>query len=160
MTYITMEIRITRGPSAEPERAEDKPRPKTYLVAASEGTSSTSINTAQAAFMLPLDVEQRLHHILVNHNLRYLEGQAGSVKDFGIELFSYLFRSEVGMLYSEVGMLYHEIKTRAVQQRSGIRLRLRIVPAELSTLPWELLHDNEQYLCLSSHPKILFARVP
>src|SRR5579859_839622 len=146
MSYIALEIRITRGQSLEPG--------KTYLVSASEIKSHGPVNHAQAAFTISMDIEQRLNYILDEYKLRkkVVEGQAAA-KSFGIELFNYLFQAEVKNFYDEV-------KARAARQQSVIRLRLQIVPAELSTLPWELLHDGEQYLCLSSRPKILFARVP
>jgi ABC-type branched-subunit amino acid transport system substrate-binding protein len=108
----------------------------TYLVSASEIESRNPIKTAQATFTI--DIEQQLEVDL---------------KSFGIKLFNTLFRSEVKKLYDE-------IKIRARKQRAVIRLRLQIKPPELSTLPWELLYDDKQYLCLSRNPKILFARVP
>src|SRR5437667_6270068 len=146
MNYITLEIRIARGQSSEPEKA--------YLVSASEIMSHGTAKTAQAAFTISSDIDQRFYQILVGSGLRDtqpFEGQATRVKSFGTELFNYLFQPEVEKLY-------YEIKTLAARQQAVIRLRLQIVPPELSTLPWELLHDNEQYLCLNHHPTILFAR--
>jgi ABC-type branched-subunit amino acid transport system substrate-binding protein/CHAT domain-containing protein len=148
MNYITMEIRITRGQSLEAGN--------TYLVSASEIMHRGPVNPAQAMFTLSSDIEERLNQILTESKLRNtqaLEEQAARAKSFGIELFNALFQSEVKKLY-------HELKAKAVSPQSAMRLRLQIVPPELSTLPWELLHDGEQYLCLSGHPKILFARVP
>src|SRR5579859_5330698 len=146
MNYITLEIRIATGQSVE----------NTYLVSASEIKHRGSVNPVQAMFTLSSDIEERLHQLLVDSRLRNtgaLEEQTARAKSIGIELFDSLFQSEVKKLY-------HDVKTRSVQQQSVMRLRLQIVPPELSTLPWELLHDNEQYLCLNRHPMILFARVP
>jgi len=148
MSYITLEIRMTRDQGPEPER--------TYLVSVSEIKSDGRANRVRAAFTMPMDMEQRIHQLLIDTRLRdtrSLEGQAMVAKKLGIELFNSLFQLEVKRLYDRV-------KARAVKEQYGICLRLRIVPAELSTLPWELLHDGERYLCLSSYPKILFARMP
>jgi ABC-type branched-subunit amino acid transport system substrate-binding protein len=148
MNYITMEIRITRGQSLEAGN--------TYLVSASEVMHRGSANPAQTMFTISSDTEQRLNEILIDSKLRAREAPeepAARAKEFGMKLFNYLFNSDVEKLY-------YEIKTRAMRQRSVIRLHLLIRPAELSTVPWELLHDDDQYLCLNSSPKILLARIP
>jgi hypothetical protein len=148
MNDITLEMRITRDQSSEPEKA--------YLVSASEITSQGTVQTAQAKFTISSDIDQRFSQILVGSGLRDTqppEGQTTRLKSLGIELFDCLFQSEVERLY-------RDIKAMAVRQQVVIRLRLQIVPAELSTLPWELLHDKEQYLCLRNRPTILFTRVP
>jgi ABC-type branched-subunit amino acid transport system substrate-binding protein len=148
MSYITLEIRVTRGQSLEPGTA--------YLVSASANMPHDAVKFAQAAFTISSfsDIEQRLNQILVGSKLRDTgvpKDPAAYAKSFGVELFNYLF-------LEDVKKLYHEIKAVAEWQQSIIRLRLQIAPPELSTWPWELLHDNEQYLCLSR--LILFARVP
>lgn len=146
MNYITIDIFITKDQSTE--------LGNTYLVGASEKTTHSPV-FAQASFTISTNIEQRLHKILTENNLRAPEGQASHMKDLGIELFNYIFQNDTPMK-----RLYENVKYRAAQQPSVIRLRLHIAPAELSTLPWELLHDATEYLCLSSRPKFLFARVP
>jgi ABC-type branched-subunit amino acid transport system substrate-binding protein/CHAT domain-containing protein len=174
MPYITLNIRITAAAPTENSTSE---LGHAYVVSASVNSTSRTVlkeiispddpgnpndpenpenpgKPAQAAFIISSNIEERLHQILIESSLRTREEAAQRAKKLGIELFNYLFQPEIKTLYQK-------IKDK-VQQRQQfvIRLRLQIVPAELSTLPWELLHDGEEYLCLNSHPKILFARVP
>ena len=68
-----------------------------------------------------------------------------TVQDFGRKLFTALFTGEVGKRYA-VSQL------AASNHGKGLRLKLRILSAELAALPWEFLYDpgRSEYICLSS----------
>ena len=73
-----------------------------------------------------------------------------NVQDFGRALFDFLMTGEIRSLY--------DVSQReAAQQGMGLRLKLRIQPPELSSLPWEYLFDSRiaEYVCLSSQTPIV-----
>ena len=57
----------------------------------------------------------------------------------------------------DVDNLYHESRIQAKQQGMGLRIKLRIQPPELSTLPWEFLFDRrvDEYVCLSTNTPLV-----
>ena len=73
-----------------------------------------------------------------------------TVQEFGRALFDALF---VG----EIRSRYDVSKQQAVQQQKGLRLRLRIQPPDLASLPWEFLYDSREaeYVCLSSSTPVV-----
>jgi hypothetical protein len=79
-----------------------------------------------------------------------------SIQKFGEALFTALFTGEIGILY-EVS------RAIARNKGKGLRVKLRIQPAELAALPWEFLYDprHEQYLCLSDDtPVVRYLDIP
>ncbi|CAG0935156.1 hypothetical protein TFLX_03988 [Thermoflexales bacterium] len=72
------------------------------------------------------------------------------VRDFGQQLFEMLFREDLGRLY-------RASQVEAEQQGKGLRLKLRIRPPELATLPWEFLFDSDRddYVNLSHFTPIV-----
>jgi hypothetical protein len=78
------------------------------------------------------------------------------VQDFGQALFQ-------ALLGGQVGACYDETLRKAKRQNKGLRLKLRIQPPELATLPWEFLYDPDRnaYLSLSSKtPLVRYVDVP
>lgn len=73
-----------------------------------------------------------------------------TVQDFGRDLFAALICGEVRSRY-DVSL------SKAAQQDKGLRLKLRIRPPELATLPWEFIFDERQgeYLSLSRKTPII-----
>lgn len=73
-----------------------------------------------------------------------------TVQEFGRALFDALFTGEIRNRYDVS-------KQQGVQQRKGLRLKLRIQPPDLASLPWEFLYDprEAEYLCLSSSTPIV-----
>lgn len=63
------------------------------------------------------------------------ETDEGFLVELGKKLHGYLFGGEVGILFSES---YGDVSQDG---DSGLRVRLRIVPPEISALPWELLYS-------------------
>ena len=83
-----------------------------------------------------------------HRRVRSPEDQA--VQDFGQTLFDALISGQVRTCYA---MSLRE----AARQDKGVRLRLRIRPPELSSLPWEFLYDPERaaYVSLSRQTPIV-----
>lgn len=67
------------------------------------------------------------------------------VQEFGAQLFRFLFQDHL------VGHLA-AVRSQAARDSRTVKLRLRIRPPELASLPWELLYDpdRDDYLCLSA----------
>ncbi len=66
-------------------------------------------------------------------------------REFGQRLFEFAFPSEV-RTHLSLG------RQRAAQERTQVRVRLRVGPPELAVLPWEFLYDpgRDDYVCLST----------
>jgi len=64
-----------------------------------------------------------------------LASELKEIKAFGGELFDALFQGPVGSCYESSLRI-------AISQSKGLRLKLRIEPPELATLPWEFLYDK------------------
>jgi hypothetical protein len=101
---------------------------------------------ARETMTFPFDevaLESRLDKLqiaLLRSSGRYraiLSPEERIVQDFGRELFDALFTGAVWDRYS-VSL------DKARRERSGLRLKLRIQPPELATLPWEFLYDARQ----------------
>ena len=92
---------------------------------------------------------------------RHIGSRVGSQEDrtvqqFGRALFDALFTGEIRSRYDVS-------KQQGVQQKKGLRLRLRIQPPDLASLPWEFLYDprEAEYLCLSSStPVVRYLELP
>ena len=84
------------------------------------------------------------------HRRTVLTPHEESVKNFGHALFDALFSGDVRSCY-DVSI------ERARREGRGLRLKLSVLPPELSTLPWEFLYDPRQaeYICLSQNTPIV-----
>jgi hypothetical protein len=73
----------------------------------------------------------------------------------GKTLFDALFTGEIRSRY-DVSLLLAE------KQDRGLRIRLRILPPELATIPWELLFDSRtDFICLSERrPLVRYIELP
>lgn len=81
---------------------------------------------------------------------RALTSEEEQVQHFGRELFEALM---VGDIRSRFDLL----QERAQRQGAGVRIRLRIQPPEVATLPWEFLYDGRrgEYVCLSLNTPVV-----
>lgn len=72
------------------------------------------------------------------------------VRAFGQQIFE-------ALLPPELRSLYYESQVVASHQQSGVRVKLRIQPNDLLTLPWELAYDDRagEYVCLSRETPIV-----
>ncbi|NKZ05277.1 CHAT domain-containing protein [Actinomadura latina] len=69
--------------------------------------------------------------------------------EFGGRLFAGVFRESVRDLLQQT-------RAQAVGVGNGLRVRLRLAEAaELQTIPWELLYDGTDFLCLSPHHSVV-----
>jgi hypothetical protein len=87
---------------------------------------------------------------------RILTPEEQTVKTFGQALFDMV-------MTGTVGSLYYESQREAAHVDKGLRVKLRIHPPELASLPWEFLFDprRDEYICLSSHtPLVRYPDVP
>jgi hypothetical protein len=78
------------------------------------------------------------------------------VREFGKALFT-------ALLPAEIRGRYVVSREKATSQGKGLRLKLRIRPAELAALPWEFLYDpdEEDFICLSrSTPIVRYLEMP
>src|SRR5260370_19587175 len=85
-----------------------------------------------------------------------LSSEEQTVQNFGRALFDALFTGEVRSRYAVS-------RREAFNQGKGLRLKLRIQPAELAVLPWEFLYDPGQaeYICLSRNtPVVRYLELP
>ena len=65
--------------------------------------------------------------------------ESGELKRFGCQLFNCLFHGSVRKLFEQTQMMVSD----------GTRIDLNIQDAELSRIPWELMHDGNNFLALS-----------
>jgi outer membrane protein assembly factor BamD (BamD/ComL family) len=119
---------------------------------------------ARATMRFPLDDLELENRLLALQNAllrsggtprRALSPEQQAVQDFGRELFEALFTSEVRSCY--------DVSLRAARQWKGLRLKLRILPPELASLPWEYLwHPGQaEYVSLSTRtPIVRYLEVP
>jgi hypothetical protein len=102
---------------------------------------------ADGEFVLPMS-DQELEAAM--ERMQALATDEAILTDFGVRLFSSLFHGDVLSRYAEsVGM---------TRERKGLRIRLRVVPPELATLPWELLYDPEKHEFLGLSKRALITR--
>ncbi len=96
---------------------------------------------------------QALQQALIRSNSphrKIISPEEQTVQKFGLAIFDALFTGEVRNRY-DVSQL------AASHQGKGLRLKLRIQPPELASLPWEFLYDKRQdtYICLSNNTPII-----
>ena len=75
--------------------------------------------------------------------------EEATVERFGRTLFNML-------MIGDVGTLYYESQREVAHAGKGLRVKLRIHPPKLASLPWEFLYDpRSEYICLSSHTPLV-----
>jgi len=81
---------------------------------------------------------------------RTLNHAERTVQDFGRILFDTLFAGEIKSRYDVSRQM-------ATGKGAGLRVKLRIEPAELAALPWEFLYDprRQEYVSLSRNTPIV-----
>ena len=85
-----------------------------------------------------------------------LTSEEQTVKDFGEKLFA-------ALITGETRSRYDVSKQIAAHQKKGLRVKLRIQPPELASLPWEFLYDphETEYICLSAKtPLVRYIELP
>lgn len=152
MEYLDFEIEISPGTSSE------------YGV--SVRSSPAGETSAPETMRLPFDkhgLELRLRDLenailrssLKTHRLLPSKREQ-AVQTFGQELFN-------ALIVGEVRSRYAASRGIATSQRKGLRIKLRILPPELHTLPWEFLYDpgENQYISLSiKTPVVRYLNLP
>lgn len=114
-----------------------------YLV---EVTGSPAGETPAAVPMPALLEDPAVEMVL--RDLQDFRAGADTVRELGSALWRAVFRTPIGGRYAEsLGMAGDQ----------GVRVRLRIDPAELQLLPWEYLHNPEtgQFLVLSRRTSLV-----
>jgi tetratricopeptide (TPR) repeat protein len=102
---------------------------------------------ASGTFCLPFDA-QELGEIM--ERVQSFDTDQDFLKEIGGRLYQALFTGPFKTLLAEsLGMCGEE---------KGLRLRLRIGPPELATLPWEFLYDEEKGKFLALLPQTLLTR--
>jgi GNAT superfamily N-acetyltransferase len=112
-------------------------------------------------FRLPFDEQTLAQAMLVLENsiLRSAAAEAArgidpdanaAVQEFGRKLYEAVFLPAVRSLFDRT-------VTAARQRHCGVRLKFRIVSAELSAIPWEFLYDpgREEYFCRQSSTPVV-----
>jgi hypothetical protein len=84
--------------------------------------------------------------------------EEGVLRDFGSEMYKIVFRepSPIAAAFQASLML---VEQRREDSPDGLRVKLRVEPQELASLPWEYVYDEmrDQYLCLvPSSPFVRF----
>jgi formylglycine-generating enzyme required for sulfatase activity len=127
--------------------------------------SHSAAGEAQASFSLPFDeytLKERLKDIEIallrtSGTRRQLpRHEQQTVQDFGQQLFD-------SLITGELRSRYDVSKERARHEHKGLRIKLRIAPPELASLPWELLYDSRagEFICLSRNtPLIRYLELP
>jgi tetratricopeptide (TPR) repeat protein len=102
---------------------------------------------ASGTFYQPFDA-QELDEIMAR--VQASDTDQGFLKEVGGRLYAALFAGPVKTLLAESqGMCGEE---------NGLRLRLRIGPAELAVLPWEFMYDEERGKFLALLPQTVLTR--
>jgi hypothetical protein len=81
---------------------------------------------------------------------RELALDRGGLRALGISLMAWLFRGPVLQLYRS--------SLVCLGTEEGLRIRLRLEPPELHSLPWECCYDAEQAVFLAQDPRTLVVR--
>ncbi len=122
---------------------------------------------ARATMLFPFDTLALKNHLQALEIALLRSGGPGSfrragppgaadVTEFGKALFN-------ALLPAEIRGRYVVSREKAASQGKGLRLKLRIRPAELAALPWEFLYDpdEEDFICLSrSTPIVRYLEMP
>ncbi len=86
----------------------------------------------------------------LRRDIRTVSPETDNVAGFGKQLFQALFSDEV-----QTALRRSQDRARA--EKKGLRVRMRIEAAELSSLPWEFMYDPHEgdFVCLSSETPIV-----
>jgi len=114
---------------------------------------------ASGSFVLPFssrqigDLKSTVQSALLLSRLRtrsVLAPELQKIRNYGGELFNALFTDRIRSVYESSLHL-------ALSQGKGLRLKLRVEPAELAWLPWEFLYDQQsrQFVALSTKTPIV-----
>ena len=111
-----LEVAVLRSPAGEAREAATFPFDELALKVRLQALEIALLRSGTSRRRLPSAEEQ-------------------AVRDFGKELFDWLFAGEVGNRYD---------RSRDAAQREGsaLRIKLRVEPAALAALPWEFLYDS------------------
>jgi tetratricopeptide (TPR) repeat protein len=135
--YVDFELEIGEG------------GPRKYPV-----TVRSAAGEAQEEMRFPFDEWELENKLLTLENTLLRSGETRRripsqeeqpVQDFGMKLLQ-------ALLVGEVRTRYEVSLREARRQNKGLRLKLRVNPADLARLPWEFLYDpdRDEYLSLSS----------
>ena len=157
MEYLTFDIEIGQGETQYyPVRVLSSP--------AGEARSSMYLPLDEHLQLLLAGMKQAIHHLSkvrsqqpylpspdadsINRSLPSPDEQ--TVRELGTYLFDALFANEIRSRYDVSQQI-------AEHQTKGLRIRLRIHDALMSTLPWEFLHDARSHrsICLSNTTPIV-----
>ncbi|MEW5987825.1 MAG: CHAT domain-containing protein, partial [Chloroflexota bacterium] len=149
MNYLDFDLEIGQGSGRD------------YPVVA----RSQAAGEARATLRFPYDelqLESRLKDLRIALLLtglkhrRVLSREEQVVQDFGRDLFN-------ALMVGKIGERYRVALNEAAGQGAGLRLRLRLLAAELAALPWEYLYDPDlgEYVCLSGEtPIVRYVELP
>lgn len=151
MEYLTFDIEIGQGAAQHyPVRVINSP--------AGEVRNSMYLPQDEHLQLLLADMKQAIHHLSKSRGLQHsiVSPEEQTVRELGIDLFDALIASEIRSLYDVSRHI-------ARQQDMGLRIRLRIHDALMSTLPWEFMHDarSQRSMCLSNNtPFVRYLELP
>jgi CHASE2 domain-containing sensor protein len=74
---------------------------------------------------------------------------ASFLEDYGRSLYTCLFRNDIRDAFKEA------YGRATANDGGGLRVRLMIKPARIARLPWELMHDNKDFLATSETTSIV-----
>lgn len=117
------------------------------------------VGEASGSFALPFssrqlgDLKSTVQSALLLSRVRtrsVLAPELQKIRNYGGELFNALFTDRIRSVYDSSLHL-------ALSQGKGLRLKLRVEPAELAWLPWEFLYDQQsrQFVALSTKTPIV-----
>ncbi len=113
------------------------------------------LGSARSTLKLDLTPDELEHFVLAYCGPRPVVRRGGVPKaleplaEFGGKLFEGLFRESVRDLLQQT-------RAQALGAGNGLRIRMRLPEApELQTIPWELLYDGTDFLCLSPHHSLV-----
>jgi hypothetical protein len=105
-------------------------------------------NTSMRELMLTLELA-----VLKSQGTHRLGGpmsrEEGILRDFGNEMYKIVFREPAPIAAAFAASLMM-VEQRREDSPEGLRVKLRVDPPELASLPWEYVYDEmkDQYLCL------------
>ncbi len=151
MEYLTFDIEIGQGEAQYyPVRVISSP--------AGEVRNSMYLPLDEHLQLLLVGMKLAIHRLSKGRGLQQsiVSPEEQTVRELGIYLFDALIASEIRSLYDVSRQI-------AQQQEKGLRIRLRIHDALMSTLPWEFLHDarSQRSICLSNTtPFVRYLELP
>jgi WD40 repeat protein len=140
LDYLTFDIEIGQGEAQHyPVRVLSSP--------AGEARNSMYLPLDEHLHLLLAGMKQAIHRLSKGRGLQQsiVSPEEQTVRELGTYLFDALIASEIRSRY-DVSLQI------ARHQEKGLRIRLRIHDALMSTFPWEFLHDarSQRSICLSN----------